>query len=56
MTAAARRVLLDHLRRSGRIGAAASLLGSALMIKPPPHLTDGRISLLCAPPPGPSPA
>ncbi|MEV4834855.1 DegV family protein [Nonomuraea sp. NPDC049486] len=37
---------LDHMRRGGRIGAAASLLGSALMIKPLLHLTDGRIALL----------
>lgn len=37
---------LDHLRRGGRIGAAASLLGSALMIKPLLHLADGRIALL----------
>lgn len=34
---------LDHLRRSGRIGTAASLVGSALMIKPLLHITDGRI-------------
>lgn len=37
---------LDHLRRSGRIGTAASLVGSALMIKPLLHIVDGRISLL----------
>lgn len=37
---------LDYLHRSGRIGAAASLFGSALMIKPLLHLADGRISLL----------
>ncbi|WP_246646774.1 DegV family protein [Nonomuraea ceibae] len=37
---------LDHIRRGGRIGAAASLLGSALLIKPLLHLVDGRISLL----------
>ncbi|MFG1702400.1 DegV family protein [Nonomuraea sp. M3C6] len=37
---------LDYLRRSGRIGAATSLVGSALMIKPLLHLVDGRISLL----------
>lgn len=37
---------LDYLRRGGRIGAAASLVGSALMIKPLLHLVDGRISLL----------
>ncbi|MCK2219879.1 DegV family protein [Actinomadura sp. ATCC 31491] len=37
---------LDNLRRSGRIGAAAHLFGSALMIKPLLHIVDGRISLL----------
>jgi DegV family protein with EDD domain len=37
---------LEHLRRGGRIGAAASLLGSALMIKPLLHIVDGRIAPL----------
>jgi DegV family protein with EDD domain len=37
---------LEHLRRGGRIGAAASLLGSALMIKPLLLITDGRIAPL----------
>ncbi|TDD03568.1 DegV family protein [Nonomuraea deserti] len=37
---------LDYLRRSGRIGTAASLFGSALMIKPLLHIVDGQISLL----------
>ncbi|MGW0806793.1 DegV family protein [Nonomuraea sp. NPDC002799] len=37
---------LDHLRRGGRMGTAASLFGSALMIKPLLHLVDGRIALL----------
>ena len=37
---------LEHLRRGGRIGAAASLLGSALMIKPLLHISDGRIAPL----------
>lgn len=37
---------LDYLRRSGRIGTAASLFGSALMIKPLLHIVDGHISLL----------
>jgi DegV family protein with EDD domain len=37
---------LDYLRRSGRIGTAASIFGSALMIKPLLHIVDGRISLL----------
>ncbi|TMS00106.1 DegV family protein [Nonomuraea basaltis] len=37
---------LDYLRRSGRIGTAASLFGSALMIKPLLHIVNGQISLL----------
>lgn len=37
---------LEHLRRGGRIGAAASLLGSALMMKPLLHIVDGRIGPL----------
>ncbi|MFF5211873.1 DegV family protein [Streptosporangium sp. NPDC000396] len=34
---------LEYLRRGGRIGAAATLLGSALMIKPLLHIADGAI-------------
>ncbi|MCG5211873.1 DegV family protein [Streptosporangium sp. KLBMP 9127] len=34
---------LDHLRRGGRIGAAATLVGSALMIKPLLHIEGGAI-------------
>lgn len=34
---------LEYLRRGGRIGAAAKLLGSALMIKPILHIVDGAI-------------
>jgi DegV family protein with EDD domain len=34
---------LEHLRRGGRIGAAAALLGSALSVKPLLKLEDGRI-------------
>jgi DegV family protein with EDD domain len=34
---------LEHLRRGGRIGAAASFLGSALAIKPVLHVLDGRV-------------
>ncbi|MQA85943.1 MAG: DegV family EDD domain-containing protein [Streptosporangiales bacterium] len=37
---------LEHLRRGGRIGAAATLLGSALMIKPLLHLVNGTIAPL----------
>lgn len=36
---------LDHLRRGGRIGAAAALLGTALAMKPILHLTDGKLVL-----------
>jgi fatty acid kinase fatty acid binding subunit len=35
---------LEYLRRGGRIGAAAALLGSALSVKPLLEITDGRIS------------
>lgn len=37
---------LEHLRRGGRIGAAAALLGSALAMKPLLHLVDGAIAPL----------
>ncbi|GAA0400549.1 DegV domain-containing protein [Acrocarpospora corrugata] len=37
---------LDYLRRGGRIGPAATLLGAALAIKPLLQLTDGSITLL----------
>jgi DegV family protein with EDD domain len=37
---------LEHLRRGGRIGAGAALLGSALAVKPLLHLVDGRIEAL----------
>lgn len=34
---------LDYLRRGGRIGAAAALLGTALAVKPILHVHDGQI-------------
>jgi DegV family protein with EDD domain len=34
---------LEHLRRGGRIGAAAALLGSALAVKPVLHVVDGAV-------------
>jgi len=37
---------LEYLRRGGRVGAAAALVGSALSVKPLLHLVDGRIALL----------
>ncbi|NLU84046.1 DegV family protein [Rhodococcus sp. HNM0569] len=37
---------LDQLRRGGRIGTAAALLGTALSMKPVLHLDDGRLQLL----------
>ena len=37
---------LEHLRRGGRIGAAAALLGTALAVKPLLHVADGRIAPL----------
>ncbi|MEV4251935.1 DegV family protein [Spirillospora sp. NPDC049652] len=37
---------LEHLRRGGRIGTAANLLGSALMVKPLLGISSGRITPL----------
>jgi len=37
---------LEHLRRGGRIGAAAALLGTALAVKPLLHVSKGRIEPL----------
>jgi DegV family protein with EDD domain len=37
---------LDRLRRGGRIGAAAALVGTALAVKPLLHVADGRIVAL----------
>lgn len=37
---------LDTLRRGGRIGQAAALVGSALLVKPILHVEDGRIAML----------
>jgi DegV family protein with EDD domain len=37
---------LEYLRRGGRIGAAAAMLGTALSVKPLLHVRDGRIVLL----------
>lgn len=34
---------LEHLRRGGRIGSAASLFGTALAVKPVLHVADGRV-------------
>lgn len=37
---------LEYLRRGGRIGAAAALLGTALAVKPVLHMVDGEIRAL----------
>jgi DegV family protein with EDD domain len=37
---------LEYLRRGGRIGKAAALVGSALSVKPLLHLVDGHVELL----------
>lgn len=37
---------LEYLRRGGRIGKAAALLGSALSVKPLLHLVDGNVAPL----------
>ena len=34
---------LEHLRRGGRIGSAAAVLGSALAVKPVLHVQDGKV-------------
>jgi DegV family protein with EDD domain len=34
---------LEHLRRGGRIGSAAAVLGSALAVKPVLHMVEGRV-------------
>ena len=34
---------LEHLRRGGRIGSAAAVLGSALAVKPVLHVQEGRV-------------
>lgn len=34
---------LEHLRRGGRIGSAAAILGSALAVKPVLHMHEGRV-------------
>ena len=36
---------LDHLRRGGRIGTAAALLGTALAMKPVLHISEGTLVL-----------
>jgi DegV family protein with EDD domain len=36
---------LEYLRRGGRVGAAAALLGGALAVKPLLGIQDGRVSL-----------
>ncbi|WP_031466750.1 DegV family protein [Sciscionella sediminilitoris] len=35
---------MEYLRRGGRIGTAAALLGTALAVKPVLHIEDGRIT------------
>jgi DegV family protein with EDD domain len=37
---------LEHLRRGGRIGAAAALFGSALAVKPLLRIVEGRVGTL----------
>ncbi|MCF2530649.1 DegV family protein [Yinghuangia soli] len=37
---------LEYLRRGGRIGAAAALMGTALAVKPLLHVSDGRVAPL----------
>lgn len=37
---------LEYLRRGGRVGAAAAMVGSALSVKPLLHVVDGRLEPL----------
>ncbi len=37
---------LEHLRRGGRLGTAAALVGSVLAVKPILHVVDGKIASL----------
>jgi DegV family protein with EDD domain len=40
---------LEYLRRGGRVGAAAALMGNALQMKPIVHIVDGQVALLARP-------
>jgi DegV family protein with EDD domain len=40
---------LEYLQRGGRIGGAATLVGTVLQIKPVLHVTDGRVGVFARP-------
>jgi DegV family protein with EDD domain len=40
---------LEYLRRGGRVGAAAALMGNAIQIKPIVHIVDGQVAPLARP-------
>jgi DegV family protein with EDD domain len=40
---------LEYLRRGGRVGAAAALMGNAIQLKPIVHIVDGRVTPLARP-------
>ncbi len=40
---------LEYLRRGGRVGAAAALMGHAIQIKPIVHIVDGQVAPLARP-------
>ena len=40
---------LEYLRRGGRVGGAAALMGNALQLRPIVHVVDGRIAPLARP-------
>ena len=40
---------LEYLRRGGRVGSAAALMGSAIQLKPVVHVVDGEIAALARP-------
>jgi DegV family protein with EDD domain len=40
---------LEYLRRGGRMGAAAALMGNAIQLKPIVHIVDGQVAPLARP-------
>ena len=40
---------LEYLRRGGRVGAAAALMGNAIQLKPIVHIVDGKVTPLARP-------
>ena len=40
---------LEYLRRGGRVGSTAALMGSAIQLKPIVHIVDGQITAMARP-------